>query len=85
MPDRAEREWLEGRSLNHGAVYTEDPQAPKWPQWVTAEGNECIATRRGSRFNGGALAVETVVEGAGVVLCCIAMTRQRLAAGVLTL
>jgi len=82
---RPERERLEGFALFHVDFYKDDPQAPKWPQWVATEGHRRTAPERGIRFTRVAQAIETVVDGAGFALCGIALARERLEAGDLSL
>jgi len=82
---RPERERLEGFALFHVDFYKEDPHAPKWPQWVTTEGHKRTAPERGIRFNRVAQAIETVIDGAGFALCGIALARERIEAGELSL
>jgi LysR family glycine cleavage system transcriptional activator len=85
VASRPERERLEGFALFHVDFYKDDPRAPRWPQWVLTEGHKRTAPERGIRFNRVAQAIETVVDGAGFALCGIALTRERLEAGELSL
>ena len=82
---RPERERLEGLALFHVDFYKDDPHAPKWPQWVATEGHKRTAPERGIRFARIAQAIETVVDGAGYAMCGIALARERLEAGELSL
>jgi LysR family transcriptional regulator, glycine cleavage system transcriptional activator len=85
VASRSERERLEGFALFHVDFYKDDPQAPKWPQWVAAEGHRRTAPERGIRFTRVAQAIDTVMDGAGFALCGIALARERLEAGSLSL
>ncbi len=78
-------ERLEGLALFHVDFYKEDPQAPRWPQWVASEGYRRTAPERGIRFTRVAQAIETVSEGAGFAMCGIALARNQLEAGELSL
>lgn len=82
---RPERERLEGLALFHVDFYKEDPQAPKWPQWVATEGHKRTSPERGIRFTRVSQAIETVADGAGFAMCGIALARDRLEAGDLSL
>ena len=79
------RERLEGFALFHVDFYKDDPQAPKWPQWVAAERHKRSAPERGIRFTRIAQAIETVADGAGFALCGIALARKGLESGELSL
>jgi len=85
VANRPERDRLEGFALFHVDFYKDDPQAPKWPQWVSMEGHSRTAPERGIRFKRVAQAIDTVVDGAGFALCGIALARDRLEAGELSL
>jgi LysR family transcriptional regulator, glycine cleavage system transcriptional activator len=85
VSSRRERDRLEGVALFHVDFYKDDPQAPKWPQWVSSEKHKRTAPERGIRFTRIAQAVETVVDGAGFAMCGIALARERLEAGELSL
>jgi len=82
---RPERDRLEGVALFHVDFYKDDPQAPKWPQWVASERHKRTAPERGIRFTRIAQAIETVADGAGFAMCGIALARDRLEAGDLSL
>ena len=85
VASRPERQRLEGYALFHVDFYKDDPLAPKWPQWVSDTGHERTAPERGIRFRRVAQAVATVAEGAGFALCGIALVRERLEDGQLSL
>lgn len=85
VANRPERDRLEGLALFHVDFYKDDPQAPKWPQWVAAEGHQRNAPERGIRFTRVAQAIETVADGAGYAMCGIALARSRLESGELSL
>jgi LysR family transcriptional regulator, glycine cleavage system transcriptional activator len=78
---RPVQERLEGLALFHVDFYKDDPQAPKWPQWVAAQGHKRTAPERGIRFTRVAQAIETVADGAGFAMCGIALARGRLESG----
>jgi LysR family transcriptional regulator, glycine cleavage system transcriptional activator len=78
---RPEQERLEGFALFHVDFYKDDPLAPKWPQWVAAQGHRRTSPERGIRFTRVAQAIETVAEGSGFAMCGIALARGRLEAG----
>jgi LysR family transcriptional regulator, glycine cleavage system transcriptional activator len=82
---RPRRERLEGFALFHVDFYKDDPQAPKWPQWVAAHRHKRTAPERGIRFTRITQAIETVADGAGYAMCGIALARERLDAGELSL
>jgi LysR family transcriptional regulator, glycine cleavage system transcriptional activator len=85
VTNRPERERLEGLALFHVDFYKDDPQAPKWPQWVAVAGHQRTAPERGIRFTRVAQAFETVADGAGYAMCGIALARDRLESGELSL
>lgn len=82
---RPERERLEGYALFHVDFFKDDPQVSKWPQWVATERHKRTAPERGIRFTRIAQALETVADGAGFALCGIALARERLEAGEVSL
>jgi LysR family glycine cleavage system transcriptional activator len=82
---RPARERLEGLALFHVDFYKDDPQAPKWPQWVSAQRHKRTAPERGIRFTRIVQAIDTVADGAGYAMCGIALARERLDAGELSL
>jgi LysR family glycine cleavage system transcriptional activator len=85
VADRPKRERLEGLALFHVDFYKDDPQAPKWPQWVATQRHRRTAPERGIRFTRIAQAIEMVVDGAGYAMCGIVLARTRLEAGELSL
>jgi LysR family transcriptional regulator, glycine cleavage system transcriptional activator len=82
---RPVRERLEGLALFHVDFYKDDLQAPKWPQWVKTERHKRTAPERGIRFTRITQAIDTVADGAGYAMCGIALARERLDAGELSL
>lgn len=82
---RPEQERLEGFALFHVDFYRDDPLAPKWPQWVARSSHRRTAPERGIRFTRVAQAIDTVADGAGYALCGIALARERLESGALSL
>jgi LysR family transcriptional regulator, glycine cleavage system transcriptional activator len=82
---RPENERLEGLALFHVDFYKDDPQAPKWPQWVATQGHKRTAPERGIRFTRVTQAIETVTDGAGYAMCGIALARNQLETGELSL
>ncbi|MEO8307670.1 MAG: LysR substrate-binding domain-containing protein [Pseudomonadota bacterium] len=85
VASRPERERLEGQALFHVDFYKDDPQVPKWAQWVATQGHKRTAPERGIHFARIAQALETVVDGAGYAMCGIALAREQLEAGQLSL
>jgi LysR family glycine cleavage system transcriptional activator len=85
VASRPVSERLEGFALFHVDFYKDDRQAPKWPQWVAAEGHKRTAPERGIRFTRITQALGTVADGAGFAMCGIALARERLEAGELSL
>jgi LysR family glycine cleavage system transcriptional activator len=85
VASRPTRERLEGLALFHVDFYKDDPQAPKWPQWVATQRHKRTAPERGIRFSRIAQALETVVDGAGYAMCGIALAREHLDAGAVSL
>ncbi len=82
---RRVRHRLEGCALFHVDFYKDDPQVPRWPQWVKAQRHKRTAPERGIRFTRIAQAIETVADGAGYALCGIALARPPLESGALSL
>jgi LysR family glycine cleavage system transcriptional activator len=85
VASRPVRERLEGFALFHVDFYKDDPQAPKWPQWVKSKRHKRTAPERGIRFTRIAQALETVADGAGFAMCGIALARERLESGDLSM
>lgn len=85
VADRPERERLEGLALFHVDFYKDDPQAPKWPQWVAAHGHRRTAPERGIHFRRISQALESVADGAGYALCGLVLARDGLESGSITL
>jgi LysR family glycine cleavage system transcriptional activator len=82
---RPPRERLEGLALFHVDFYKDDSQAPRWPQWVAAQRHKRTAPERGIRFTRIVQAIDTVADGAGYAMCGIALAKERLDAGELSL
>ena len=82
---RPERERLEGYPLFHVDFYKDDPAVPKWPQWVADAGHARTAPGRGIRYTRIAPAIEIVADGAGFALCGIALMRESLERGEISL
>ncbi len=85
VASRPEHERLEGYPLFHVDFYKDDPQVPKWPQWVVDAGHARTAPGRGIRYTRIAPALEIVADGAGFALCGIALMRERLERGEISL
>jgi len=79
------RSRLEGVALFHVDFYRDDPEAPRWPQWVASQRHRRTAPERGIRFKRIAQAIETVADGAGFAMCGIALARGHIEAGKLSL
>jgi LysR family transcriptional regulator, glycine cleavage system transcriptional activator len=76
---------LEGFPLLHVDFYRNDPQAPKWPEWLSSQGLTRTAPERGIRFQRIASAMDAVVANAGFALCGIALLREAIDAAQLSL
>ena len=76
---------LEGFPLLHVDFYRDDPQAPKWPDWLASEGLTRTAPERGIRFQRIAPAIDAVMANAGFAMCGIALLREAIDAARLSL
>ncbi len=76
---------LEGFPLLHVDFYRNDPQATKWPEWLTSQGLTRTAPERGIRFQRIAPAIDAVKANAGFAMCGIALLREALDAGRISL
>ena len=85
VADRPEGDRLEGFPLFHVDFYKDDPQVPKWPQWVADAGHARTAPGRGIRYTRIAPAIDIVADGAGFALCGVALIREHLERGDVTL
>lgn len=76
---------LEGFPLLHVDFYRNDPDSPKWAEWLASEKLVRTAPERGIRFQRVAPAVDAVMANAGFALCGIALLRGAIDAGRLSL
>jgi LysR family transcriptional regulator, glycine cleavage system transcriptional activator len=76
---------LEGFPLLHVDFYRDDQSAPKWPEWLVSQGLTRTAPERGIRFQRIAPAMDAVVANAGFAMCGIALLREEIDAGRLSL
>lgn len=76
---------LEGFPLLHVDFYRNDPHAPRWPEWLAAQGLARTAPERGIRFQRIAPAVDALKANAGFALCGIALLREVIEHGLLSL
>jgi LysR family glycine cleavage system transcriptional activator len=76
---------LEGYPLLHLDFYRNDPQALNWPQWIGAHRLKRTSPERGIRFQRIVRAVDAVLADAGLTLCGLALLRERIEDGSLTL
>lgn len=67
---------LEGFPLLHVDFYRDDPQAPKWPEWLASHGLTRTAPERGIRFQRVMPAMDAVIANAGFAMCGIALLRE---------
>lgn len=67
---------LEGFPLLHVDFYRDDPQAPKWPEWLASQRLTRTAPERGIRFQRIAPAMDAVMANAGFAMCGIALLRE---------
>lgn len=78
-------EQLEGFPLLHLDFYRNDPNALGWPDWLAHHKFRRTAPTRGIRFQRIAPAIEAVLSDAGPVICGLALLREEIEAGRLTL
>lgn len=76
---------LEGFPLLHVDFYRDDQNAPMWPEWLGAQGLTRTAPDRGIRFQRIAPAMDAVMANAGFAMCGIALLREKIDAGHLSL
>ena len=76
---------LEGFPLLHVDFYRDDQTAPKWPEWLGTQGLTRTAPERGIRFQRIAPAMDAVMANSGFAMCGIALLREEIDAGRLSL
>ncbi len=76
---------LEGYPLLHLDFYKDDRQALSWPAWFARSKLKRTAPERGIRFRRIVRAVDAVLVNAGVTICGLALIREPLERGELTL
>lgn len=76
---------LDGFPLLHVDFYRNDPRFPKWAEWLTSQGLTRTAPERGIRFQRIAAAMDAVVANAGFAMCGIALLRESISAGQISL
>lgn len=76
---------LEGFPLLHVDFYREDPQAPRWPEWLASQGLKRSAPERGIRFQRIKPALDAVTANSGFAMCGIALLRESIDAAQLAL
>jgi LysR family glycine cleavage system transcriptional activator len=76
---------LEGFPLLHVDFYRDDPRAPRWSDWLASQGLTRTAPERGIRFHRIAPALDALTANAGFALCGMALLREAIAAGLLSL
>lgn len=76
---------LEGFPLLHVDFYRDDPNAPKWPEWLASQGLTRTAPERGIHFQRIAPAMDAVMANAGFAMCGLALLREAIDAGRLSL
>ena len=76
---------LEGFPLLHVDFYRNDPSAPKWTEWLTSQGLVRTAPERGIRFQRIVPAMDAVMANAGFAMCGMALLREAIEAGRLSL
>jgi LysR family glycine cleavage system transcriptional activator len=74
------RERLEGFPLLHVDCYRDDPQVPRWSDWLAQHGLQRSAPERGIRFQRIVPAVDAVIANAGFAMAGIALLQAPLAA-----
>lgn len=72
---------LRWHTLLHVDSAVEDSTWPDWPTWLLSAGVDDIDASRGPRFSLSSMAVQTAVEGHGVVLGSSVLVADDLAAG----
>lgn len=76
---------LEGYPLLHLDFYRNDPKALTWPDWVAGQRLNRTAPERGIRFQRIVRAVDAVLADAGLTICGLALLREHIEDGSLTL
>lgn len=76
---------LEGYPLLHLDFYRNDPQALNWPEWIAAQRLKRTAPERGIRFQRIVRAVDAVLADAGLTICGLALLKEHIEDGSLTL
>lgn len=76
---------LEGFPLLHVDFYRNDSQSLKWSEWLASQRLVRTAPDRGIRFQRIAPAIDAVIANSGFALCGIALLREMIDAGRLSL
>jgi LysR family glycine cleavage system transcriptional activator len=76
---------LEGFPLLHVDFYRNDPRAPRWAEWLTSQKLVRTAPERGIRFQRIVPALDAVMANAGFAMCGIALLREAIDAGWLSM
>ena len=76
---------LEGYPLLHLDFYKDDPKALNWPDWFARSRLKRTAPERGIRFKRVLHALDAVRANAGLAICGLALLREPLETGELTL
>ncbi len=79
------RDAVEGFPLLHLDFYRDDPTAPNWPAWISANGLRRTAPERGIRFQRIAPVLEAVLADAGIAICGLALLTEQIDSGALSL
>lgn len=79
------RDAVEGFPLLHLDFYRDDPAAPNWPAWISANRIRRTAPERGIRFQRIAPVVEAVLADAGIAICGLALLTEQIDAKALSL
>jgi LysR family glycine cleavage system transcriptional activator len=76
---------LEGYPLLHLDFYRNDPNVLNWPRWIARRRLKRTAPERGIRFQRIVRAVDAVLADAGLTICGLALLREPIEDGSLTL
>ena len=76
---------LEDFPLLHLDCYKPDPKAVGWPEWIKMHGYRSTAPGRGIRYQHIAHALEAVYADAGLIVCGLALVKEKLETGRLSL
>jgi LysR family glycine cleavage system transcriptional activator len=76
---------LEGFPLLHLDFFKDDPSAPSWPAWIARQNLHRTAPDRGIRFQRIARVLEAVLADAGLAICGLALLREPVEDGRLSL